>query len=119
LSYFFPTEEPAVPPTTTDPDIPGKNPKTPKSCQYPKPQNEPAEDQQAIQKQLLRRQKRNSRKAVISFTQPGKIEEENKFPDRPGDQPGLSHLNPRQPKELTPNPFICKILPVTPLIGGF
>src|ERR1700737_678758 len=76
------------------PNLLGKNPKTRKSCQYPKPQNENGKTKQAIQKQLLRPTKINSAKAVISFSQPDIIEEENKIPDRPGDQPGLSHLNP-------------------------
>jgi hypothetical protein len=49
--------------------------------------------QQAIQKQLLRPTKINPAKAVISFTQSDRIEVEKKYQDRPGYQPGLSHLN--------------------------
>jgi hypothetical protein len=91
---FFRLRPAGSQPTTTDPDILGKNPKNPEIVSTAKPQNELAKNPQTIQEQLLRPTKINPAKAVISFTQSDIIEEENKSLIGPGDQRGLSHLKP-------------------------
>jgi hypothetical protein len=66
---FFRLRPAGLQPTTTDPDILGKNPKNPEIVSTAKPQNELAKNPQTIQEQLLRPTKISPAKAVISFTQ--------------------------------------------------
>jgi hypothetical protein len=101
-------------PATTDRNILGKNPKTPKILSIPKTSKQacPQPTKQPIQKQLLRSTKINPAKAYLVLPNPI-LEEENKSPI----SPATSRAYLIYTQAVDPNPFICTNLPVTPLIG--
>ena len=68
-------------PTTTDPDILGKNPKDSEILSIPKTSKRACQKpNKPFKNNYLDPQKINSAKAVISFTQPDIIEVEKKYP---------------------------------------